>query len=216
MATTNEFADLNPLGSQKNQESEYFPKPKKKQKHEKILVKKKNGCRGMHHSCHSPHLELEFCKTCDAYVQIRAHNVCQCCEKTVVKFVKHTWLSRVLKFGVKQHANFIRDWSRYPDQGVEYKKLTKPYFWTQTFPDGTTKRIKVTEGFVKKPKHSQFLEVKYRDTVYEIEIKYLALALETIKEDEKLTIIKRHVGIKGLRIWIDSDEDYEYFPKQNE
>lgn len=217
MATTNEYADLKPLGNP-NQDFEYRGlHPKKKPKIAvKTLIKKKNGCRGIHHSCHSPHLELEFCKTCDAYVQIRGHNICQCCAKTVVKFVKHTWLSRVLKFGIKQHANFIRDWSRYPDQGVEYRKLKKPYSWIQTYPDGTKKTVKVIEGFVKKPKHSQYLEVKYRDTVYEIEVKFLALALETIKEDAKLAIIKKHVGIKGLRIWIGDDENYEYFPKQND
>lgn len=210
MATTNEYAEIKPL----NQEFEYksfHPKKPKSKQIQKPIVKKKNGCRGLHHSCHSPHLELEFCKNCDANVQVRNRNICQCCEKLVVKFIKHTWLSRVLKFGLKQHANFIRDWSRYPDQGIEYRKLRKPYTWVQTYPDGTKKTVKVTEGFVKKPKHSQYLEVKYRDTVYEIEVKFLALALETIKEDDKLTIIKKQVGIKGLRIWI--DEDYEYFPK---
>lgn len=183
----------------------------------KPIAKKKNGCRDLHYSCHSPHLELEFCQNCDAYVQTRSKTLCECCLKTLTKVIKHTWLNRVLKFGIRQHKNFISDWSRFPDQGVEYKPLDKPYEYKQTFADGTTKKIRVTEGYVKKPRRSQLLEIKYRDTVYEIEVKYLALALETNDasddnagirggEDAKLDIIKKHIGIKGLRIWIPDTE----------
>lgn len=202
----------------------YMPREQKqilKQlKNGKKLVRKKNGCRELHYSIHSPHLELDFCTNCDAYVQSRNKIQCECCGKGVSKPIKHTWLSRVLKFGIRQHRNFINDWARFPDQGVEYATLKNPYEYTQKFPDGTTKKIKVTEGYVKKPRRSQLLEIKYRDTVYEIEVKYLALALETndgtddiasIKggEDAKLDIIKNHIGIKGLRIWIPDTEQID-------
>jgi len=224
MTTTNEMFELKPIDL-----DESGKKQKQAQKLAQQIPKprKKNGCRNNHHSCHSPHKELEFCKNCDAYVETRPSNICECCEKTIAKFLKHTWLTRVLKFGIKQHANYIRDWSRYPEQGVEVAKLEKPYTWIQTFPDGTTKKIKVTEGFIKKPKHSQYLEIKYRETVYEIEIKYLAFTLEVNDgtddnakiqggEDAKLNIIKKHIGIKGFRIWIPEEENYEYFPKEDE
>lgn len=186
----------------------------------KPFIKKKNGCRDIHYSCHSPHLELEFCQNCDGYVQLRNKTHCECCAKTVAKVIKHTWLNRVLKFGIRQHKNFINDWVRFPDQGVEFKTLEKPYEYKQTFSDGTTKKIRVLEVYVKKPRRSQLLEIKYRDTVYEIEVKYLAFALETndasddkakIKggEDAKLDIIKQHIGIKGLRIWIPDTEQMD-------
>ena len=196
----------------------------------KIESRKKNGCRNLHHSCHSPHIETEFCKNCDAYVELVGKKQCECCNKDVVKFLKHTWLSRVLKFGIRQHRNFLNDWTRFPDQGIVYEKLKTPYSYYQDIFDKTGKpeidpktnkvrqrKIVVTEGYVKKPKRSQMLEIKYRDTVYEIEVKYLALALETndatddkrnIKggEDAKLGLINRHIGIKGLRIWIPDTE----------
>lgn len=204
-----EFADLKPLGGTKLEVTLQKPKPRKK-----------NGCRSIHYSCHSPHLELHFCKTCDAYTQLRGNNICECCEKPVAKFLKHTWLTRVLKFGIKQHANYIRDWTRYPD-GAEYRKLENPYSYTQSFPDGTTKEIKVTEGFVKKPRYTQFVEIRYRHVVYELEIKYLALALEIVDSDltdnkgriikkggekAKLDLIQKNIVIKGFGIRADGDE----------
>lgn len=50
------------------------------------------------------------------------------------------------------------------------------------------------------------LEVKYRETIYLIPAKYLALALEPIAEDAKLELIKKHVKIKGFRVWIPDEE----------
>jgi len=197
----------------------------------KFDARKKNGCRGFHHSCHSPHIETEFCKNCDAYVELIGKNTCNCCEKEVVKFLKHTWLSRVLKFGIRQHRNFLNDWVRFPDQGVLFDTLKEPYEWYQEERDLKThklildpktnkpklKKILVTEVYTSKPRRSQMLEIKYRDTVYEIEVKYLALALETLDasddiaqikggEEKKLEIINQHIGIKGLRIWIPEGE----------
>jgi len=203
---------------------------KQLKKTRKIEPRKKNGCRGLHHSCHSPHIETEFCKNCDAYVELVGKKQCDCCSKDVVKFLKHTWLSRVLKFGIRQHRNFLNDWTRYPDQGVQYEKLKNPYTVNQKVfdnkgnpiidPKTNKQKIKknlITEVYTQKPKRSQMLEIKYRDTVYEIEVKYLALALETNDatddkakvrggEDVKLEIINRHIGIKGLRIWIPDGE----------
>lgn len=182
------------------------------------MVKKKTktkGCRGVHHSIHSPNLELEYCKNCAGYVQIIKNHTCYCCKKPLAKFLKHTWLSRVLKFGVRQHHNFLRDWSMFPMDCVEVKNLEKPRTITQYFPEGsdmakeypTGKRIKIKEGFYRGHRSGMvWLEVKYRDTVYEIPAKYLALALEPINEDAKLDMIKKHVGIKGLRIWIPDSE----------
>ncbi len=185
----------------------------------KERVRKKNGCRGLHFSCHSPHLETEFCKNCNAYVKLQGKKQCECCSKDVVKFLKHTWLSRVLKFGIRQHRNFINDWVMFPEQGLFSETLKEPYTWYQKEFDKKGKpiidpktskqkvrKIKVEEIYVKKPKRSQMLEIKYRDTVYEIEVKYLALALEAGDEDAKLQIINRHIGIKGLRIWIPEGE----------
>ncbi len=156
-------------------------------------IRKKNGCRNMHNSIHSPHLELEFCVKCNAHVQVIEGNVCSCCKKTLVKFLKHTWLSRVLKFGVRQHHNFLRDWSMFPMDQVS------------VITDNSGK--KKNEIFVKG--HSSCmtkLEIKYRDTVYEIPAKYLALYYEPIDEESKLELIKKHVSIKGLRIWIPDEE----------
>lgn len=170
------------------------------------LVKKKTktkGCRGMHHSIHSPNLELEYCKNCAGYVQIIKNHICSCCTKPLVKFLKHTWLSRVLKFGVRQHHNFLRDWSMFPMDCVDVKTLDK----IKTVYDCSGNKIRVKEGFFKGHKSGMvWLEVKYRDTVYEIPAKYLALALEPINEEDKLALIKSHVGIKGLRIWIPDSE----------
>ena len=184
-----------------------------------VRLRKKNGCRGLHFSCHSPHLETEFCKNCNAYVKLQGKKQCECCSKDVVKFLKHTWLSRVLKFGIRQHRNFINDWVMFPEQGLFSETLDKPYTWYQKEFNKTGKpiidpktnkqkvrKIKVEEIYVKKPKRSQLLEIKYRDTVYEIEVKFLALALEAGDEDAKLQIINRHIGIKGLRIWIPEGE----------
>lgn len=182
-------------------------------------TRKKNGCRGIHHSIHSPHLELEFCKKCDAHVQALDGNICSCCKKPLVKLLKNTWLSRVLKFGVRQHHNFLRDWMLYPDF-CTVEPLKKPYTWHQIKVDPKTGKpvidpktnkpvtipIRVTEGFVKKPRNSQILEVRYRDTVYVIPAKYLALALEPLPEDVKLKMIKKHVKIKGFRIWLPDEE----------
>jgi len=211
-------------------------KPKQKQVQKlkngkKLVPKKKNGCRTIHHSCHSPHKETEFCKNCEAYVELIGKKTCGCCGKEVAKFLKHTWLSRVLKFGIRQHRNFINDWAMFPDQGVEFKTLDKPYTWYQDIFDPKTgkdvidsktgkikkRKIVVTEVYTKRPKRSQMVEIKYRDTVYEIEVKFLALALETNDgsndkadirggEDAKLEIINKHIGIKGLRIWIPDGE----------
>ena len=221
MKTTSAYEELKPINEKKVTFENYAPKKQKQA--QKNVLKKKNGCRGLHYSCHSPHLELEFCKTCDSYVQIRGQNICQCCEKTIPKFLKHTWLTRVLKQGIKQHRNFIRDWSRFPEQGVVYEKLKKPYSYEQKMADGSTKRIRVTERFVKKPRYSQFLEINYRHIVYEIEIKYLVMALEIVDADvidpktkkvvikggerAKLDMIKSNIIIKGFGLRIPEEEE---------
>lgn len=164
---------------------------------------KTKGCRGIHFSIHSPNLELEFCKNCSGYVQFTSDHICDCCRKPLAKFLKHTWLARVLKFGVRQHHNFLRDWSMFPMDCVDVKKLDK----TKTVVDYSGNKTKIKEGFYRGHKSGMvWLEVKYRDTVYEIPAKYLALALEPINEEAKLNLIKKHVGIKGLRIWIPDSE----------
>jgi len=189
----------------------------------KLVEKKDTGCRDIHFSVHSPNLKLEFCKNCDGYVQVIESNICSCCKKKTGKVLKYTWLSRVLKFGVKQHHNFLKDWILFPDQGITVGRLKEPYVWEQELRDPKThkrlidkttgkvktRKILVKEGFKKPPKHSQYLEVRYRDTVYQIEVKYLALALEPIEDDAKLALIKKHVGIKGLRIWIPAEEQMD-------
>lgn len=165
--------------------------------------KKTNGCRQIHFSIHSPHLELEFCKNCDAYVQAIEGNKCSCCKKQLVKFLKHTWLSRVLKFGVRQHHNFLRDWAMFPMDCINVENLDR----IKRTHDISGNKINVKEIFERGKKACMvMLEIKYRDTVYEIPAKWLALALEPIEEEAKLELIKRHVSIKGLRIWIPDDE----------
>ncbi len=189
----------------------------------KLVSKKETGCRSIHFSVHSPNLQLEFCKNCDGYVQVIKSNICSCCKKKTGKVLKYTWLARVLKFGVKQHHNFIKDWLLFPDQGMTIGRLKEPYTWQQEVRDPKThkkiidaktgkvktRNILVKEGYKKQPKHSQYLEVRYRETVYQIEVKYLALALEPIEDDAKLALIKKHVGIKGLRIWIPAEEQMD-------
>ena len=204
----------------------------------KIRVIKSTGCRSIHFSIHSPNLKLEYCKNCDGMVQVLDKNTCACCKKTVAKLLTYTWLTRVLKFGVKQHHNFIKDWLMYPDF-CEVRPLKKPYVWYQDIYEtkppynpvidhktGKTKqrKIMVKEGFMKKPSNSQFLEVRYRETVYSIPVKYLALALEPNDasitdlhgkilvdggEAAKLKMIKKHVGIKGLRIFYPEQEQMD-------
>lgn len=159
----------------------------------KLLQKEKNvikssGCRGIHFSIHSPHLELQYCKTCDAHVQTKQSNTCECCSKVIPTKSNGAWLNKVLKFGVRQHHNFIRDWCMFP---------TKEPVW---------------------------LEIYYRRTVYEIPVKYLALSLETNDgsvsdkngkiivrggEDAKLKLIRKAVGIKGLRCTIPEDQEMD-------
>lgn len=52
------------------------------------------------------------------------------------------------------------------------------------------------------------IEINYRDLVYEIPIKYLALYSEVTdqKEEEKLKIISKHMRKKGFRILYPEDE----------
>jgi len=208
-----------------------------KEKNKKII--KNTGCRNIHFSVHSPNLKLEYCKNCDGMVQCIDKNICACCKKTVTKMLTYTWLTRVLKFGVKQHHNFIKDWLLFPDF-CEVRPLKKPYVWYQDVYedkppynpviDSKTgkqkqRKIMVKEGFMKPPRNSQILEVRYRETVYSIPVKFLALALETndgdIMDEEnkkvlveggesaKLKIIKKHVGIKGLRIYYPEEEQMD-------
>lgn len=151
-------------------------------------LSKSKGCRGKHFSIHSPHLELQYCKVCDSYVQLKDGNVCQCCSKVIPTKSNGAWLNKVLKFGVRQHHNFIRDWCMFP---------TREPVW---------------------------LEIYYRRTVYEIPVKYLALSLETNDgsitdkngktlvrggEAAKLKLIRKSVGIKGLRIRIPEEEEMD-------
>lgn len=207
------------------------------QKEQKKIIKS-TGCRNIHFSVHSPNLKLEYCKNCDGMVQVIEKNFCACCKKKVAKLLTYSWLTRVLKFGVKQHHNFINDWLRYPDF-CEVRPLKKPYVWYQDVYEDKPpynpvldhktgkqkqRKILVKEGFVKRPKNSQILEVRYRDTVYSIPVKYLALALEPNDadvlddngkvvieggEEAKLKMIKKHVGIKGLRIYYPEEEQMD-------
>ena len=201
----------------------------------KVSETKDVGCRKIHFSIHSPNLKLEFCVKCDDYVQLISGNVCACCKRVVPKMLKYTWLTRVLKFGVKQHHNFLKDWMLYPDY-CEVRPLEKPYVWYQEIFDENgnpqidekgkikTRRILVKEGFTKPPRNSQFLEVRYRETIYQIPVKYLALALVSNDgdvvdekgkvvieggEEAKLKIIKKHTGIKGLRVYYPEEEQMD-------
>ena len=204
---------------------------------QKQKMKKETGCRKIHFSIHTPNLKLEFCANCDGYVQLLNGNICSCCNKVVPKMIKYTWLTRVLKFGVKQHHNFLKDWLLYPDY-CTVKPLDKPYVWNQVVynEDGEpeidektgetkTRKIMVKEGFSAPPRNSQFLEVRYRETVYQIPVKYLALALvandgdvideKTRKvviqggEEAKLKLIKKHTGIKGFRVFYPEEEQMD-------
>lgn len=156
-------------------------------------IRKQNGCRGIHNSIHSPHLKLDFCKKCNAYVQALDGNVCSCCKKQLVKLLKNTWLSRVLKFGVRQHHNFLRDWNMFPMDMLNVETRTEGKKKNEVFTNGHHAGVTI-------------LEIKYRDTVYSIPAKYLALALEPIEEDVKLALIKNHIKIKGFRVWIPDEE----------
>jgi|APSaa5957512535_1039671.scaffolds.fasta_scaffold22143_4 hypothetical protein len=170
-------------------------------------------CRGAqhHYSVHSPKHDIEFCKKCDAYVEVLdiqtktelKKGMCRCCGSKTIKHQKKTWLTRVLKAGLRQHHNVIRDWCMYPI-GCQVEEI-KP----RSFTDYSGKRITVREVFSKKPKHSQYVEIKYNETVYEIQLKYLALYLEPINEEEKLTLIGKKLSIKGYRITYPEEEEMD-------
>ena len=172
-------------------------------------------CRGSKHhfSIHSPKHDVEFCKKCDAYVEVIEiknntsgeiqKGMCRCCGSSTIKNQKKTWLTRVLKAGVRQHHNILRDWTLFPD-GCNIDEI-KPRSYT----DSTGKRIFVREIYSKKPKYTQFVEIKYNETVYEISLKYLALYLEPINEEDKLRIINKKIGIKGYRITYPEEEEMD-------
>jgi len=167
-------------------------------------------CRGAqnHFSIHSPKHDIEFCKKCDAYVEVLVvqetkKEQCRCCGGKTDKKEKKTWLTRVLKAGIRQHHNIIRDWTCFPN-GCEVKEI-RP----RSFTDMKGKRIVVREIFTKAPKHSQYVEIKYNETVYEIQLKYLAFYLEPIIEEDKLAIIGKKISIKGYRIIYPEEEEMD-------
>lgn len=179
----------------------------------KKKTKSNKKCRGdqNHYSIHSPKHDVEFCKKCDAYVEVIdienngeiEKGMCRCCGSNTIKNQKKTWLTRVLKAGIRQHHNILRDWSAFPD-GCEVTEI-KP----RSYVDLSGKRIYVREIFTKKQKHTQFVEIKFNSTVYEISLKYLALYLEVINEDAKLKIIGKKIGIKGYRITYPEEEQMD-------
>lgn len=182
----------------------------KQVKKQKRNIKKCRGAQN-HYSIHSPKHDVEFCKKCDAHVEVISvtnngeteNDICRCCGSKTIKIQKKTWLARVLKAGIRQHRNIIRDWIMFPEGALE--EPIKP----RTVRDLNGNKIRVTEGYTKKPKHSQQVEIKFNSTVYSIEIKYLALYLETINEEEKLNIIGKKIGIKGYRITYPESEEMD-------
>jgi hypothetical protein len=154
---------------------------------------------------------VEFCKKCDAYVEVYdienngeiQKGMCRCCGSNTIKNQKKTWLTRVLKAGIRQHHNVLRDWSAFPD-GCRIDEI-KPRSYT----DLSGKRVFVREVFSRKPRGGQFVEIKYNSTVYEISLKYLALYLEPLIEEEKLKIINKKIGIKGYRITYPTSEEMD-------
>ncbi len=174
----------------------------------KTKVSGNKKCRGEanHFSIHSPKHDIEFCKKCDAYVEEIANGekgICRCCGSQTVKNQKKTWLTRVLKAGIRQHHNVIRDWSSFPE-GCRIDEI-KP----RSFTDMAGKRIRVREVYSKKPRSSQYVEIKYNETVYEIQLKYLALYLEPLIESEKLAVIGKKLSIKGYRITYPTTEEMD-------
>ncbi len=51
-----------------------------------------------------------------------------------------------------------------------------------------------------------YVEIKYREVVYEIDIKYLALFHQPLPPKEILPLIKDNLFIKGLRLWVPDEE----------
>lgn len=171
--------------------------------------KKRNAykCRGVqnHYSIHSPKHEVEFCKKCDAYVEVMDKNYCRCCGIKIVKQQKKDWLVRVLKAGIRQHHNVLRDWIMFPNECQIAEIKPRSYL------DLSGKRIFVREVFSKKPRNvqRQYVEIKYKSTVYEIQLKYLALFLESVNHEEILKIIDKKLSIKGYRITYPEEEEMD-------
>ncbi len=158
----------------------------------KILLKsKKNNfkCRGQqfHHRIQSPKYELEFCSKCDAYVEFR--KVCNDC-LDVPNECTHGPICYCC--GKKTQKMFKKVWlSRILQAGWrQHHNFIRDWC---IFP--TRERI--------------WVEIKYGGTVYEIQIKYLALYNEQINEDDKMRIIEPKLSYKGFRITFPEEEQMD-------
>lgn len=94
---------------------------------------------------------------------------------------------RIINKGIKQHKYGLRDWLMFPSD-VEIN-------------DSGTEFIK--------PRMMEMKEIKHQDQIYEVPIKYLALAMEMPNSPEILNIFKKHVKLKGLRIIIPEEENID-------
>jgi len=151
------------------------------QKQRKIL---ENGCRQLHIPLKSRRGAI-FCKNCDDYVEKQeGDNNCICCGKHTLELKRTLQMVRIINFGIKQHKSFLRDWLRFPSDVGMNQDHTK-FTWDI---------------------NPIYLEIRFQGQVYEVQAKYLALAMERPNHPEILEIFKKHVRLKGLRIIIPEDE----------
>lgn len=142
-------------------------------------------CRGTqyHRSIHSPKYELEFCKKCDAYVEFR--KVCQACsENPDIE-------------PAKCHHGF----TCYCCGSKTEKPLNK--LWLQrVLNSGIRQHSNVIRDWCRMPTRDPVdLEIFFKGSVYGIQIKYLALFMERINEEDKMNIISKKIWRIGFNIF---------------
>lgn len=143
-----------------------------------------NGCRQVHLSPKSP-LGAIFCKNCNDYVEKpETSKVCTCCKQKTLEFKNAISMIRIINKGIKQHRHSLRDWMLFPSDVNTNESLTE----------------------FKRPKMMSMIEVRFQEQVYEVPIKYLALAMEVPNNPDILNIFKHHVKLKGLRFIIPDEE----------
>lgn len=146
-----------------------------------------NGCRQIHLSPKSPFGAI-FCKNCNDYVE-KPENTkfCPCCKTKSLEYKNMISTIRIVNKGIKQHKYGIRSWLQFPSD-VE---------------------INHTNNGFKRPRYFNMVEIRFQEQVYEVPIKYLALAMEVPNNPEVLEIFKNNVRLKGLRIIIPDDEQID-------
>jgi len=155
----------------------------------KIKYSTKKKCRGpqFHHSIQSPKYVLEFCKKCDAYVETRP--TCMDCIDNPIE-CRHGPICYCCTTPTVKHQ--------------------KKIWLSRVLQAGWRQHHNFIRDWIRMPtKERIWLEIKYGTTVYEIQVKYLALYNEEIKAEDKMRIIEKKLTIKGFRITFPESEEID-------